>query len=228
MAEDYGNYGLYNMDEREPLILGNTPYLKRKKARLNSKYPAEDINTFFSLVALALKDYYATYKVEENDQFRPVPCWPEELAEDQLGSSFNFITYRLIGRSPQTASDSGKPRLGPYRFDDGPDPEYAGYRLTRSILVRENDVKFEVISTSYPLAEDFALWFETQFIDLYSGNFEAYGMKGPYFIRREADLVEKMYNRTVYRMPLVYRLVTQSVQVSAAKTLDSIKHAYEL
>lgn len=228
--ENYGSWGLYNMDERSAITLVDrvTPYRNLIKDRSNSKYPAADIEMFFRMIGLALSDYYAAFKISTDDQFNFSPYYPQDLKEEHIGEVFNFLTYKLLQRRPPVSKNSGKPRIAPYQFDEGMDSEYAGYQMQRDIWVRDNIVQFDIFSTSYPLAEDFAIWFETYFIPMYAGNFQAYGMKGPYFLRREEDKTDTIIGKLVYTRSLVYMVQTQTVRVKVAKTIDSIRHVYEL
>lgn len=227
--ENLGSRGLYSIDKRNsPLFFGTSSYMGRFKQRSLSKYPSVDIDGFYNLVKLALDDYYASFSVIESDQFVFVPEFPQDLREEHLGKTFNFLTYKLLKRNPPLSKSSGKPRVAPYSFDEGPDTDYSGYIVQRDITLRDNIIQFDIYSQSYPLAEEFALWFEAYFVPMYTGSLQAYGIKGPFFLRREEDETDTKLGKLVYKRSLVYLVQTQTIIVKTAKTLDSIIHAYEL
>lgn len=225
---DYGGTGLYNIDLREALKPKTTYGLIMDKARTTSKFSALEIDALFSLFGKALNDYYATFKVKEEEKFIYVPYSPKDVKEENLGKTFNYLTYQLISREPPISKSSGKKRHAPFVFNAGNDPEVPGYKLSKSVTWRDNLIKFTLQSTSYPIAEESAIWFETVFMPTYLGTFQAYGFNHIYFMERGQDSVEKVYNSLVYVRPLLYLVETQTVSIRAHKTLTNLVHSYEL
>ena len=225
---DYGNTGLYNVDLRNALKPKTSYGVIVDKARTSSKYTAVEIDGLFSLLGKALNDYYASFKVKEEEKFVYVPYFPKDVNESNLGKTFNYISYQLISREPPTSKSSGRKRVAPFVFNAGDDPEVPGYKLSKSVTWRDNLIKFTLQSTSYPIAEESAIWFETVFMPTYLGTFQAYGFNHIYFMERGQDTVEKVYNNLVYVRPLLYLVQTQTVSVKAHKALTQLVHRYEL
>lgn len=221
-------YGLLNIDERNPIT--GEDYAGYYRSFQRSDYKAAEINGFFALVKRALDDYYASSRVPEEYRFTFTPKYPKQLAEEELGKTFNFITYRVISREqgPKTKSALGGRREAPFVFDAGQDPVTAGYKLEDTVTFKTNVVRFDIQSTACPFADMVALWFENWFVPSYTAYFQSNGVMRVMFKHRAADLVEDVYRNWVYIRPLFYEVRTQTIGTRSLKTLDSLTHSYEL
>lgn len=218
--------GLLHIETRNPLT--KQEFSSYYKNHLRSLYGAVDVDTFFALVNSALEDYYATWRVKTEERFIFTPLYPKNLKSELLGKSFNYITYKLVSRRPGVQRVGATRHKPPFRFDAGVDVNYAGYRVESTVQFADNLVQFDIQTTSYTLAEEYTRWFEGVFMPTYEGTFQAYGINQIHFEERLADMVDVVYENTVYIRPLRYSVGTQVISSKSLKTLDSLSHQYEL
>lgn len=226
---DYGQMAIYNLDERNDIFGSKSPYGQFTSDMTRTPNKALDINKFFILAGLCLTDYYDSHKIIESERFIYVPYSPKFLKEEsvQTGKSFNFVVYSLGSRRPPHLP-TGRARTAPFVFDRNVDPMFPGYKVRESMVMRDNVVNFDIVCNNFPVSNEYALWFEAVFIPMYTGTFQAHGFPHVVFERREEDRVDAMFGDIVYSKKLVYSVQTQTITVGQVKTVESMKHTYEI